>query len=488
MRGVQGGRVGSSRRVVAVAFAALVLAVLGAPRASSADTAAPSPIVVVDLEGEISEGMPGAVRRAVREAEDAGASHLVVRIQTFGGLVSSAAAIRDELLASPVEVVAFVDSRAISAGALIALSSERIFMVPGGSIGAATPYQQRAGDSPAVDEKMVSALRSMFRATAEARGHRGDLAEAMVDPDVEIEGVIDSGKLLTLTSEEAAELGLADAVVADIDELAAAGHVGSGEQVWVSLSPAERLADFLSRPHVAGLLLSIGIWALIFAFKMPGTGLPEVVAVLAIGGFLFGKHVAGLAGWEDVALVGVGAALLAVEVFLLPGVGIAAILGILALGAGLVMAAIGHAPSSPFFWEELTRAITMLGLAIALATAWSVLAYLALRKTELWKRFTMGGALAPADAGPETTAAGLAALTGSTGAAKTSLRPEGEVEVDGQTYPARAERAYLDPDAAIRVISHDGRRLVVRAADDGDDDEPRSTEQEPPGGSTPGAS
>ena len=463
MSGVRGfGRL-RGRRSCAVAVAVVALALLVIPRAMLAQPAQTAPVVVVELEGEISEGMPNAVRRAVRDAEDHGASHVVVRIQTFGGLVSSAASIRDELLASPVPVVALVDSRAISAGAQIALASERIFMVPGGSIGAATPYQQRAGEQPAVDEKMVSALRSMFRATAETRGHRPDLAEAMVDPDVAIAGVIEPGKLLTLTSDEAVALGLAEATASGIDELVAQGHVGSGEQVWITLSPAERLADFLSRPHVSGLLLSIGIWALIFAFKMPGTGLPEVVAVLAIGGFLFGKHVAGLAGWEDIALVGVGAALLAVEIFVLPGMGIAGILGVLAMGAGLVMAAIGHAPSSPFFWEELTRAIMMLGLAVGLAVVWSTVAYFALRNTPIWRKFTMRSALEP-DAGPAATAKSLAALIGKAGTATTSLRPEGDVELEGRSYPARAERAYIDPTASIEVISHDGRRLVVRAA------------------------
>jgi membrane-bound serine protease (ClpP class) len=464
MWAVRGMRMSDSRLVALFALALTLAA--ASPLAVFAQAAQPAPVVVIDLEGEISEGMPNAVRRAVREASEIGASHLVVRIQTFGGLVSSAAAIRDELLASPVPVVAFVDSRAISAGALIALSSERIYMAPGGSIGAATPYQQRAGDQPSVDEKMVSALRSMFRATAEARGHRRDLAEAMVDPDVAIEGVIDAGKLLTLTSEEAVELGLAAGQASGLHELASGGHISSGEQVWITLSPAERLADFLSRPHVAGLLLSIGIWALIFAFKMPGTGLPEVVAVLAIGSFLFGKHIAGLAGWEEFALVGVGAALLAVEIFVLPGLGIAGILGVLAMGAGLVMAAIGHAPSSPLFAAELTRAITMLGIAIGLAIAWSAGAYFALRNTPLWKRFTMRSALDPSD-GAEATELALTALAGQTGTAKTSLRPEGEVEIAGQTYPARAEHGYLEEHAPIAVVSHVGRRLVVRAADDG---------------------
>jgi membrane-bound serine protease (ClpP class) len=465
MRGVRGIRRAShAGTLFAIVLALLAVSASPAP----VEAAPPAPVVVVDLEGEISEGMPNAVRRAVREAEEIGASHLVVRIQTFGGLVSAAAAIRDELLASPVPVVAFVDSRAISAGALIALASHEIYMAPGGSIGAATPYQQRAGEHPSVDEKMVSALRSMFRATAEARGHPRDLAEAMVDPDVAIDGVIEAGKLLTLTSEEAVELGLAEGKASSLHDLAAAGPISSGEQVWITLSPAERLADFLSRPHVAGLLLSIGIWALIFAFKMPGTGLPEVVAVLAIGSFLFGKHIAGLAGWEELALVGVGAALLAVEIFVLPGMGIAGILGVLAMGAGLVMAAIGHAPSSPFFAAELTRAITMLGIAIGLATAWSVGAYFALRNTPMWKRFTMRSGLEPGDI--EAAQIALATQVGAKGTAKTSLRPEGEVDIDGQIYPARAEHGYLDEHSRIAVVSHDGRRLVVRA-DEGRDPE-----------------
>lgn len=274
---------------------------------------------------------------------------------------------------------------------------------------------------------------------------------------------ISGGSALLTAAVVAAFVALVPGALLAESSAASGASVEVQGEALAALSPAERLAEFLSDPLVSALLLSLGIFALIFAFKMPGTGVPEFVAALAIGAFLFGKYTAGFAGWEDMVLVAIGILLLALEIFVIPGIGVAALAGALALAAGLIMAAIGHPVDSPYFWEEFRSAIAMLGIAVGLALLWSVFAYLALRKTALWKRFTMRAALAPPAEGPLVDlGGGLAGLEGKAGTAKTSLRPEGEVEIGGKSYPARAERAYLDPNAAVTVISHDGQRLVVR--------------------------
>ena len=448
---------------VTVAVLLLVFAA-GAARAR-AEPAEAGPVVVFEVEGTISEGLPNAAERAVERAESADAAALIVHLRTFGGLVTAATAIKDELLASRVPTIAYVDRRAISAGALIALSTDRIVMAPGGSIGAATPYRQESGGSAEVSEKMTSALRSVFRATAEAKGHSPDLAGAMVDADVAVDGVIEAGKLLTLTSAEAVDLGLASGTAGDLDALLADEGLAGSERITITRSPAEKLADVLTSPAIAGLLLSIALWAMFAAFKMPGTGIPEIIAVLAIAAFLFGKQVAGLAGWEDVALIGVGAALLALEIFVIPGLGVAAVLGILALAAGLVLAAVGDGPSSPFFWDSLERGLETLGIAVVLALVWSTIAFLALRKTRLWKRLT----LAEHQTAPDVAMSAFEGpATGSPARTGTALRPEGEIEVDGRRYPARASRGYLGPGVDVVVEAREGARVVVREAEASD--------------------
>lgn len=423
------------------------------------------PVHLLTIDGPITDGLPRYVTRGVRRAEQEGSACLVVRIRSFGGLLAAATVVKDELMATDLPTVAFVDRRAISAGALIALACDRITMVPGGSIGAATPFAKEKTGEIRVDEKMVSAVRAIFRSTAEANGHPVEIAEAMVDSDVAIEGVVEAGKLLTLSSSEAMEAGLAREV-ADLEALLAAAGLGDREQVEITLSPAEHLANGLTSPAIAGLLLSIGMLALIAAFKVPGTGLPEAAAVLAFGGFLFGKHVAGLAGVEDTALIVAGLALLGLEIFVIPGTTVAGVAGVLALMAGVVLSFVGEPTSSPFFLREIKRGVSALGMSLLVAAGAGTGLFLLLRRTRAWKRFTLQRD--PGDGSPATAVVPVEgldqSLVGSTGTTLTALRPEGEVEIEGRRLPARAERGFLANDVEVVVVDVGESRVVVDAA------------------------
>src|SRR5687767_3517557 len=169
------------------------------------------PIVyVAPIEGMIDLGLAPFVRRVLDEADKAGAGAVVLKINTFGGRVDAAVMIRDALVGAKVKTVAFIDKRAISAGALISLACHVIAIGDGGTIGAATPVQAGAGGTQPTDEKAVSYVRKEFRSTADVRKRPPLIAEAMVDPDVAIPGVIEKGKLLTLTTAEAVEHKIAD--------------------------------------------------------------------------------------------------------------------------------------------------------------------------------------------------------------------------------------------------------------------------------------
>jgi membrane-bound serine protease (ClpP class) len=435
------------------------------------------PVYLITIDSDIAEGQPHYVSRAVERAEADGAAALVVRLRTFGGLVSAGAAIKDALLASDVPTIAFVDRRAISAGALIALACDSIAMVPGGSIGAATPYQASSEGAPAVSEKMTSAVAAIFRATAEANGYSPELAAAMVDASVAIDGVVPAGKLLTLTTEEAVKLGLATGAPVDLEALLRSRGLDAREVIRVEISPAESLASIIADPYLASLLVSIGMLALIAAFKVPGTGIPEVVVLLAFGAFLFGKSIAGLAGFEDIALIGVGLVLVALEIFVIPGVGAAGIIGALALMAGIILASVGHGPSSPFFAPQLGAGLRTLTLSLVGAGLASVILFFGLRRTKAWKRFSLqqeepsaesavdlvGGAPGSPD---ELPAALLVGLSGKT---LTALRPEGEVQLDDRRVKARAERGFIDAAHEVRVVRVEGERAVVREDQGGEE-------------------
>ncbi|MGH9321549.1 MAG: NfeD family protein, partial [Vicinamibacteria bacterium] len=275
------------------------------------------------IEGTIDLGLAPFVRRMVEEASKTPGAAVLLEIDTFGGRMDAAVLIRDALIDAPVPTLAFIHPRAISAGALIALACERIVMAPGGSIGAATPVTAGADqETTAADEKVISYMRTEMRTTAEKRGRRGDVAEAMVDPDVAIEGVNEKGKVLTLTTAQALSLSIADYEAASLeDALEALGL--SGVRV-VSTEPnwAEKLARIVSEPTLTSLLLSIGFLGILIELYQPGWGLPGTLGLAALATFFFGHHVAQLAGWEELLIFGVGLALVLLEVLILPGFGV----------------------------------------------------------------------------------------------------------------------------------------------------------------------
>src|SRR5687768_15150037 len=223
-------------RLSAVTALLLVCLVASNPRNVTAQTSTPV-VYVVPIEGMIDLGLAPFLSRTISEAKEAGAAAVLLDINTFGGRVDAAVAMRDTLLNSPVRTIAFVNQRAISAGALIALACETLVMTQGGTIGAAAPVLGGAGETKPADEKSVSYVRKEFRATAEVGKRPPEFAEAMVDADVEITGVITKGKLLTLTTAEALQHKVADLAAATIGSaLEAAGlpnaTVRNTSQTW----------------------------------------------------------------------------------------------------------------------------------------------------------------------------------------------------------------------------------------------------------------
>ena len=220
----------------------------------------------VPVTGVIELGLAPFVGRAIREAEAAGASAVILDIETPGGRVDAAQKIVKAISQSSIPVYAFVNLHAWSAGAMIALAADSIYMGPVSSIGAATPV---IGDGKKASEKIVSAMRGEFRALAEARGIDPRLAEAMVDESVEVEGIVEEGKLLTLTGNEAVALGFASAEVSSWDDLLKSLGLAGANVETASINWAESLVRFLSHPVVAPILLSMGMLGLINEIKTP---------------------------------------------------------------------------------------------------------------------------------------------------------------------------------------------------------------------------
>ena len=339
---VQTPNPGSHRRTphrraltVLVLLLGAVLATVGAGRAQDEP-----PVLVVDISGEIDLGLVPFVDRAVEDAVQADAEALIVRIDTPGGRLDAALELRSTLLGSPVPTVAFVDREAFSAGALIAIATEQIYYAPGGVMGAATPVDGGTG-APA-DEKVISAVRSTFRATAVERGRDPDIAAAMVDADLEVEGVVEAGKLLTLTAGEALEVGFAEGTATDLDDLLAQLELDDRPVIRAEQSFAESLVRFVTNPVLASLLITVGIYLVIGDLLSGGIGAAAGIGVSLLAVFFWGHLLAGLTGWEDIALVALGVVLLLVELLVVPGFGIFGVLGLAGVLGGAFLAMVNR--------------------------------------------------------------------------------------------------------------------------------------------------
>ncbi len=412
-------------------------------------------VVRVPVSGTVEMGLAPFIERTIEEAEADGAAAVVLEIETPGGRVDAAERITSAISRAELPVYAYVNLHAYSAGAMIALATERVFMRDGAVMGAATPVD---GSGTKGSEKIVSAMRARMRALAEARGLDPAVAEAMVDEEIAIEGVVDEGRLLTLTTSEAVALGYATAV----DDWAGLMEVLELEQAPVNeatVNWAERLVRFLTNPVIAPFLLSLGFLGLIVEIKSAGFGLAGIAGVLSLAMF-FGAHLLlGLAGAEDLILVLAGIVLILVEVFVIPGFGVFGVLGGLALVGGIVLAQVGAYPTG----ADFAQAGTVLTVSTLLV---GVAAWLILRSIPGSWRLKRSGVLLPESTDRDegyTSADVRSDLEGAVGVAITALRPAGVGLFQDERMDVVSESEWIEEGTRIRIISAEGYRHLVRA-------------------------
>ena len=414
-----------------------------------------STVYRVPVTGEIELGLAPYIQRAVKEAAEVGAAALILDIDTPGGRVDAAEIISDALTDSEVPVYSLVNRRAYSAGALIALSTSRIYMRPASVIGAATPVDGTGTKAP---EKIVSAMRSQMRALAESNGLEPEVAAAMVDEDIEIDGVVESGKLLTLTTEEAVEIGYAEAIE-DLDALLVElGHEGA-TVVTLELNWAERLVRFFSSSVVSPFLLSLGFLGLLIEIRTPTFGLAGTMGLISLGLFFGSNMIVGLAGLEDVLIVGAGLVLLGIEAFVVPGFGIFGVAGIVAILAGLYMSLLGNIPTMPDF----TRAAWVLtsSMLLLIGSAWALI-----RTLPSSSRLAESGIFLlakTASAIGYESAEVRSDLVGKHGTAITDLRPAGTALVGDERIDVVSESEWISAGTPVKILSAEGYRHIVRS-------------------------
>jgi len=413
-------------------------------------------VVRIPVDGVIELGLAPFIERSLAEAAAAGAAFVILDMDTPGGRVDAAQRIADALRDTSLPVYTYVNRRAFSAGALIALATDGIYMRPGSVMGAATPVDGTGQKAP---EKIVSAMRSEMRSLAEERGLDPRIAAAMVDEDIEVEGLVEAGKLLTLTTDDAVAIGYAEEIES-LDALLAVLGASSATVVTAEANWAERIVRFFSNPIVAPFLLTLGFLGLITEIKTPSFGMAGAAGLLSLALF-FGSHlIVGLAGLEDVLIFGVGLVLIGVEVFLIPGFGIFGILGAIGVLAGLYMSLLGSLPTAPDF----TRAGMVLSTTVVLiaVTAWAMIRSLP-RSSRLAKSGIFLLQRTERATGYESSHP-RSELVGRVGTAVTDLRPSGTGLFGEERIDVVSEQSWITEGTPIRIISAEGYRHVVRTA------------------------
>jgi len=434
----------------------LVSNLVPALAASSSD----SLVYTISIREEITPGMARKFSKAMQEAEQLNAQKIILHINTYGGLLDAADSIRTEILNAGVPVIAFIDNNAASAGALISIACNRIYMRSGASMGAATVVDDQARQLP---DKYQSYMRSIMRSTAEKRGRDPLIAEAMVDDRTYIKGINDSGKVITFTTSEAIKNGYCEGVAESLDEVYEIEHTTAWRKVVYYPSFVDELISFLVNPMVSGILLLIMLGGIYFELQTPGIGFPLFAALIAALLYFGPLYIEGLAAnWEILLAVG-GFLLLAAEIFVIPGFGVAGISGIILLIVAFTFSMVGN-KGFDFSGIPAGSVLNALGVVMVAMVAGIVLAFMSgsrLMKSKRFGKMVLSGTM-QANEGYTSSDTQMIGMVGLEGTALSTMRPSGKVMIDGIGYTANSESGFTTSGTKIVVTRFDGINLWVK--------------------------
>lgn len=455
----------------AIAIAMLMLATVASPFLTAARTM----VYRLQINDEIGASTWQHTRRALDDARERGADLFLVHLNTYGGEVGAADSMRTALLHARMPVVAFVDNNAASAGALIALACDSVYMRPDASMGAATVVS--GADGTAMPDKYQSYMRAIMRATAEAHGKvrtgadstlhwRRDplIAEAMVDTRVVVPGLIDSSRVLTMTADEAVHWNYAEGKAESIDDVLR--QLGIDDYTIATFRPTwvDHLMGFLTSPAVQAILIMVIVGGIYFELQSPGMGFPSMAAVIAALLYFMPLYLTGIVSSWVVILFFAGAVLLCLELFVVPGFGITGIAGISAMGAAVLIGLFENfsLPSGGTIdLSVVWRAVLTFSIGVLLAVGAIILlmskygARLTGRRTELLHEQRVADGYIGVDAS-------LAALVGRDATTATAMRPSGKIMIDGEEYDAVALRGFIEEGRPVKVVKFENAQLYVR--------------------------
>lgn len=411
-------------------------------------------VFVLQIRDQIDPRMNRYTDLALARATEVGADIVIVDMDTYGGAVNDANDIRTRILEYDKPVWVYINHDAASAGALISIACDSIYMAPGANIGAATVV---TADGAAAPDKYQSYMRSIMRSTAEETGRNPLIAEGMVDDRVEIEGVTEKGKIITFTTAEAIKNGFCEKEVSSLEELLKKNGIEHYELIEYGLSGAEQIIAFFLNPAVSSILILVITGGIFFELQTPGVGFPLAAAGVALLLYLVPYYLNGLAESWEIAVFVAGLALIALEVFVIPGFGAAGILGITCVVGSLIFMMLAN---DYFDFDFVAARDIMVAATVVLGgMAGSIILLFVLgyhfTKTNLFRKVALTDTQS-SDKGFTSTFY-TEDLMGKEGIAYTILRPSGRVEINEVLYDAYTRGEYIEKGEKIVVISQPRR-------------------------------
>jgi membrane-bound serine protease (ClpP class) len=421
--------------------------------------AQPNKVLQLGIKDDIDPRMNRYVELALETAENGNYDLIIIEMDTYGGLVTDAKDIVEKLLNFKKPVYVFINKDAASAGALISIACDSIYMAPGASIGAATVVM---GQGEAAPDKYQSYMRSTMRSTAEEKGRDPRIAEAMVDERIEIEGVTEAGEVITFTTSEAIKHGFCEAEVNSIEEILEQSGVTEYEIDEYTLGSVDKVIAFFLNPVLSGVLIMIIVGGIWFELQSPGVGFPILASIVAAIFYFIPYYLTGLAAnWELILFV-VGLILIGIELVAIPGFGVFGISGIVLTVGSLILVMLGNdvfdftlVPIGKIFTATSTTLGGLVGSFLIL-----FLGGVKLTQTQFFNRVALSTIQERSEGYTAKFRDG--SLLGMQGKAYTVLRPSGKVVIDGEVYDGYTRGDYILKDESIEVISEEGTSLLVK--------------------------
>lgn len=418
-------------------------------------------IYVFSIQEEIAPPVVRTTHKAIEEAKRLNADYILIEMDTYGGLVDAADSIRTKILHCPIPVMVHIKNNAASAGALISIACDSIYMSPGSTIGAATVVDQSGQQVP---DKYQSYMRKKMRATAEMNNRNPEMAEAMVDPDVVIPGVIDSGKVLTLTTQEAIQHGFCNGEASSLNEVLKLAGIEDYTIINHTHSLIDKIIGLLIKPLVSGLLIMIIIGGIYFELQTPGIGFPLGAAALAAILYFAPLYLEGLAeNWEILIFI-IGLVLIGVEIFVVPGFGITGISGIFLIILSLTLSMIGNVGFN--FPQNAAPAIieALLIVIVAMISSISLSLFLSNKIADwgLFKKVALTTELEGNVNAEIKSSSPLNSLIGKTAIVFNECKPSGKAYIDNKIYDVTLQNGFAEKGENVIVLRTEGNFLIVK--------------------------